>query len=151
MHFLAAFPRMPRTLGVAKPAFYAYMSYNEINPSQHHTIIFDHVIVNFGNAYSEYAGIFIAPTTGIYAFSYAITAYADALIPIEIVCNGEVIGSSVTITQGAYQDNDASTVVIQLSADDVCFIRTSSTYGISSNIYSGTYARSSFAGWLISK
>lgn len=81
---------------------------------------------------------------------HTIDAYDYAKIPVEIVKNPQVIGSSVTYANSNLPHNAASTVLIQLSAGDSCFIRTSSTYSPSGNIYSGTNARSSFAGWPIS-
>ena len=149
MYFIVGFLRMTKALRTPTAAFYAYMSNNENNPGRHHTIICDHVVINYGNAYSQYTGIFAAPTTGLYVLSYAITAYSGAEMPVEIVKNAQVIGSSVTYANFNLQHNAASTVVIQLSAGDSCFIRTSSTHSPSGHIYSGTNARSSFAGWPI--
>lgn len=142
--------RMTKALRTPTAAFYAYMSNKENNPGRHHTIIFDHVITNYGNAYNQYTGIFTAPIPGLYVFSYAITADNEASIPVEVVKNAQVIGSSITYTSSNYRHNTASTVVIELSAGDSCFIRTSSTRSPSGHIYSGTNARSSLAGWLIS-
>jgi len=150
MYFIVGFLRITKALRTPTAAFYAYMSNNENNPGRHHTIIFDHVIINYGNAYNRYTGIFTSPITGLYVFSYAITAYNGARIPVEIVKNAQVIGSSLTYANSVYQHNAASTIVVQLSAGDSCFIRTSSSYSPSGNIYSNAYVRSSFAGWLIS-
>ena len=129
-------------------AFYAYMSSLESSPGSHHTLIFDSVITNIGDHYNRYTGIFTAPIAGIYVFSYSIASSSNLYIPVEIVRNKGVVGSSMTRSHSIYQHNAASTVVIQLSVGDVCFIRTSSSSTPSGNIYSSTYARSSFSGWL---
>lgn len=129
------------------PAFYAYMSSNELNPGKHHTLHFDTIITNIGSAYNRYTGIFTPTVSGTYVLSYSIKPYAGAYIPIELVRNTQIIGSAVTKAQSSYEHGASSTVVIQLSAGDACFLRTSNTYTPSGHIYSSAYARSSFSGW----
>ena len=140
---------LQRAVSATTTAFYAYMSGHESSPGSHHTLIFGSVITNIGDHYNRYTGIFTAAIAGIYVFSYSITPGIGAYIPVEIVRNNGVVGSSMTRSHGGYQHNAASTVIIQLSVGDVCFIRTSSSSTPSSNIYSGSYARSSFSGWLL--
>lgn len=140
---------LPRAVSATTTAFYAFMKSSEPNPGSHHTLIFGIVITNIGTHFNRYTGIFTAPIAGIYVFSYSITPDTSSYIPVEIVRNNDVVGSSITRAYGSYQHNAASTVVIQLSAGDVCFIRTSSSSVPSRNIYSDTYARSSFSGWLL--
>ncbi|WAR01466.1 hypothetical protein MAR_008024 [Mya arenaria] len=56
-------------LAIYAPAFTACISPRDLtNIHQHQTIIFDHVITNYGSAYSTSTGIFTAPTPGIYIF-----------------------------------------------------------------------------------
>ncbi|CAG2227878.1 unnamed protein product [Mytilus edulis] len=129
------------------PAFYAYMSSHETNPGKHHTLHFDTIITNIGSAYNRYTGIFTPTVSGTYALSYSIKPYAGAYIPIELVRNTQIIGSVVTKAQSSYEHGASSTVVIQLSAGDACFLRTSNTYTPTGHIYSSKYARSSFSGW----
>lgn len=140
---------LPGAVCATTTAFYAFMNSSVPSPGSHHTVIFGSVITNIGNPYNRYTGIFTAPIAGIYVFSYSITPDSSAYIPVEIVKNNGVVGSSMTRSHGGYQHNAASTVIIQLSVGDVCFIRTSSSSTPSSNIYSGSYARSSFSGWLL--
>ncbi|XP_063447236.1 uncharacterized protein LOC134726749 [Mytilus trossulus] len=133
----------------SRPAFYAYMSSNEYNPGPHHTLIFNQVISNIGNGYSQYTGIFTAPSTGVYVFSYTIMPDSGAYIPVEIIKNAGVMESSFTRSYSVYRHSVSVTIVIQLNAGDVCYVRTSTGSAPSGNIYSSTSARTSFAGWLL--
>ncbi|VDH92407.1 Hypothetical predicted protein [Mytilus galloprovincialis] len=140
----------PRQSRVNSPAFYAYMSTNEASPGQHHTLIFNSVITNIGNAYNQYSGIFTVPSNGMYVLSYTITSDSGANIPVEIVKNAGVIGSLLTRTYSNYRHSVSSTVVVSMNAGDVCYVRTSGSGATTSgNIFSGTEARTSFTGWRI--
>ena len=55
-------------------AFYAYISKDFGHVGQNQVFLYDTIVTNYGNAYSQHTGAFTAPTTGIYAFCY--TAYA---------------------------------------------------------------------------
>lgn len=126
------------------------MSKNEASPGPHHTLIFNSVITNIGNAYNQYSGIFTVPSNGLYVLSYTITAYTSSNIPVEIVKNAGVIGSLLTRTYSNYKHSVSSTVVVNMNAGDVCYVRTSGSGAtISGSILSGTEARTSFTGWRI--
>ncbi|XP_052069138.1 complement C1q tumor necrosis factor-related protein 3-like [Mytilus californianus] len=135
---------------VTSPAFYVYMSTDEASPGPHHTLIFNSVITNIGNAYNQYSGIFTAPSSGMYVLSYTITADSGASIPVEIVKNADVIGSLLTRAYGSYRQSVSSTVVVNMNAGDVCYVRTSGSGATTAgSIYSRTEARTSFTGWRI--
>ncbi|VDH92408.1 Hypothetical predicted protein [Mytilus galloprovincialis] len=133
----------------SRPAFYVYMSSNENSPGPHHTLIFNQVVSNIGNGYNQYTGIFTAPSTGVYVFSYTIMPDSGAYIPVEIIKNAGVIGSSFTRPYSSYRHSVSVTIVVHLTTGDVCYLRTSTSSTPSGNIYSSTSARTSFAGWLL--
>ena len=54
-------------------AFYAYMSYDEVNPTRHHTLIFDVVKTNDGNGHNKFSGLFNASVSGLYSLTCSIT------------------------------------------------------------------------------
>ncbi|CAC5414754.1 C1QL [Mytilus coruscus] len=132
-------------------AFYAYLSKTENDPGHRHIIAFDQVPV--GNAYISHNGEFVAPSAGIYVFSVSIACDWEGRIPIEIVVNSNVVGSTVSDSKPARHVAVASeTVIVSMEQNDRCFIRTTpdAHREIILNVYSSSYARSSFAGWKIS-
>lgn len=132
----------------ATPAFYAYMTKDENIPGVGHTLIYDNVIVNFGNSYNHSSGRFTAPTSGVYIFSYSTIPSTNSDIPTEIVKNQEVIGASYSNNKYHYTSTSSSTVVINMTAGDVCFVRTSKFSTPAGSIYSRNNGRTSFSGWL---
>ncbi|CAC5424864.1 unnamed protein product [Mytilus coruscus] len=137
-----------RQVGGPRIAFYAHMANDEPSPGRHHTLIFHNITTNIGNAYNKHTGIFTATSAGVYVFSVVVFPYSSAHIPVEIVKNSDVIGSMSTLT-GTYYSFVSSTIVVQLSIGDACYIRTSSSITPSGSIYSRAEARTSFAGWIL--
>ncbi|VDH99682.1 Hypothetical predicted protein [Mytilus galloprovincialis] len=137
-----------RQVGGPRIAFYAHMANDETSPGRHHTFIFHNITTNIGNSYNKHTGIFTATAAGVYVFSVGVFPYSSAHIPVEIVKNSDVIGSMST-GSGAYNSFASSTIVVQLSIGDACYIRTSSSVTPSGSIYSRAEARTSFAGWFL--
>lgn len=55
----------------ATVAFYAYASGTFSRPSDHFILHFDTVITNAGNGYHPHSGVFIAPRSGYYVFTWS--------------------------------------------------------------------------------
>lgn len=51
-------------------AFFAYLTNDIVDPTAGHTLIFNGVETNIGNAYDENHGVFTAPTNGTYHFAF---------------------------------------------------------------------------------
>ncbi|XP_063417730.1 complement C1q tumor necrosis factor-related protein 3-like [Mytilus trossulus] len=129
-------------------AFYAYLSTQELNPSTHHTLIYDVAKTNVGNGYNSVTGIFTAPTAGTYVFTWVTRMY-EAGHSTEILVNNVVFGTSY-IRIGHTNDVSVSgTIVAQINKGDSVFVRVHSTLAGNGNILSNQYGRSSFAGWLL--
>lgn len=131
-------------------SFYAYMSTNE--PVQKHkTLVFDVTRLNYGKGYNNNTGVFIAPTSGLYIFSFTVHSYTNSYGSFELVVNNEVQGAIFSDSSVSTELN-AATVVIPswVNQGDVVYVRTHSTYGSTGYLRSDTYARSSFAAWKIS-
>jgi len=125
------------------------MSSNEVNPSKHHTLVFDVVKTNAGNGYNKYTGFFTAPISGLYVLTSSLTmdrpmSYAS----YDIIKNADIEGTFFVDADDKYHSSSI-TVVASLNAGDVLFVRTSSTYTPHGSIFSQSVARSSVAGWRI--
>ncbi|XP_048743863.2 heavy metal-binding protein HIP-like [Ostrea edulis] len=131
-------------------AFYAYISSIHTPALEaKHIIIYDVVVTNRGNGYHRDNGIFIVPQTGVYVFTWTVVVQEAEWIDLEIVLNGSPFGSIVADTVNtASGDWDCSTgvTVKEVNAGDHVYIRTIDHRAVTI-IYSGTNARTSFAGW----
>ena len=153
MQFVSELLVPPDSYPVSAVAFYGYMSKSSApNLSPHHPIVYDLVLTNKGNGYNKGDGIFIAPTTGVYAFHISVCVINGPEIPwacLEITRNGNALGSTFeegTVSGSGY--HCSSTLVISdVDVGDHIFIRTQrATRG---PIFSGDIGRTSFSGWLL--
>lgn len=56
-------------------AFSAYMTHNLSNLGNLRILVFDAIFINEGNGYNHYVGVFTAPRTGLYVFTWTIRTY----------------------------------------------------------------------------
>ncbi|XP_062594747.1 complement C1q-like protein 4 [Saccostrea cucullata] len=148
--------KQPRLLVPNAPresvAFYAYI--NSVHSSDlptKHISVYDTVITNYGNGYHKEDGIFTVPQHGIYVFPWTVAVADGEWINAEIVLNGSPFGSITADTgeAGSYDGGFSTGIAIkEVSTGDHVFIRTV-THDSKSQIYSGSAARTSFAGWIL--
>ncbi|XP_062592276.1 cerebellin-3-like [Saccostrea cucullata] len=132
-------------------AFYAYLSSTEPSPSVHHTIIFDYVKTNTGEAYNRHNGMFTAPADGVYVFSWSTYSQQHGAIYTEMVVNSAVIGSALSDSNSVNIVAAATgNVVVEISRNDVVYIRTNSVNHGAGDILSFARYRTSFTGWKLS-
>ncbi|XP_071122400.1 collagen alpha-2(VIII) chain-like [Mytilus edulis] len=133
-------------------AFHAYLSKTEIDPGHHHTIIFDSVLANSGNGYSNNTGAFTAPLGGMYVmyvFAFTVVGYQGTRMPVQLVVNSNIVGATAgdSLSSTLYPSS-STVVVIHLNQNDACFLRTTTTTGWNvGNLYSSDWSRSSFSAW----
>ena len=138
-------------------AFYAYISKDFGHVGQNQVFLYDTIVTNYGNAYSQHTGAFTAPTTGIYAFCY--TAYAAGEhvageggnygeVSVEILQNG-IYKGSIHVDTETYLEDEMTTgfAILQVRVGDVVLTR-SRTPGQGS-YYSNLSGRWSFSGFQI--
>lgn len=127
--------------------FYAYMSSAEQSPSVHHTLIFDEVKTNAGGGYNQFSGMFTAPSSGLYVFTWTIYTGNHGQTGFYIYVNHEVLGATWGETDGVARDfdSDSGSMVVSLNANDNVYIR--SARACSTYVVSDEGARTSFAGW----
>ncbi|XP_053400424.1 uncharacterized protein LOC128557260 [Mercenaria mercenaria] len=83
--------RKIRQVADTHTAFTAGLSVGEITLGDHHTVIFDKVYTNIGNAYHAHTGIFIAPCRGLYVFSTTMMVSPGKDLLLEIVKDGSIV------------------------------------------------------------
>ena len=130
-------------------AFYAYMNVAETNIGTHHPLIFDVPVTNYGNGYNKHTGIFTAPQSGVFVFSFTIFPDRGSSIVVNIYRNSEVVGQVYSYISSPDFSGTSMVAVLSMTIGDVTFIRTSPTTTSSGSIYSDDNVKSSFAGWKI--
>ena len=131
-------------------AFHAYLSGNRCY-SNHEIFKFDRLSVNVGGGFNVNDGIFDAPATGIYVFSWTVAAQQGTAFSAEVIINGAVQGDirSDSDLNGSGDGVHPATglVLANVNAGNHVFIRYVSA-GLC-NVLSNSQTRSSFTGWLL--
>ncbi|XP_062566868.1 complement C1q tumor necrosis factor-related protein 3-like [Saccostrea cucullata] len=138
-------------------AFYAYISKDFGGVGVDHVFLYDTVVTNYGNAYNKHTGAFMAPTTGVYAFSYTIYAAGEHVagetgaygeVSVKLVHNGAYKGSIYVDTETQYEEEmSTGFAILMLQAGDVVLTKT--TYRGQGSFHSNESGRWSFAGFQI--
>lgn len=83
-----------RTTTAGVIAFHAYMSKgSEVPLPTHHILQFDVVLLNRGNGYNAFDGIFVVPATGTYVFTWSFMSWPHGWVYTELMKNADVIGT----------------------------------------------------------
>lgn len=72
-------------------AFDAYMSTNMNNIGGQQTLIFDVVKTNAGNGLHPTKGVFTAPSSGFYVFTWTIRLHHNSFHSIVLIINGQEV------------------------------------------------------------
>lgn len=128
-------------------AFYAYMSASEPNPSLHHALVFDVIKTNVGGGYNQLSGMFSAPSSGLYVFTWTIYTGDHGQTDFRIYVNhDEVVGTwGETDNNQHDNDSDSGSMVVSLNAHDNVYIR--SSMACTTYVISNAGATTTFAGW----
>jgi len=110
-----AYQRSQRTIQNNHIAFTAYLDHQSVHMGIGQIIVFNQVLINDGNAYNSLTGIFTAPVTGTYFFTFTIHVWD--LINAKLVKDGHdlvaiVATSPHDILKGEQSSNS---VVVQLN------------------------------------
>jgi hypothetical protein len=112
-------------------------------------LVFETVIVNEGEHYDPYDGVFVAPQKGVYLFSWTVSGYSGHFIAAELVVEQNTISSAGEQNAGGGYPSGSMTALCKMEKGDHAWIRTT---GVASDhqIHStDNYPQSSFLGLLI--
>jgi hypothetical protein len=141
---------MPQAAGQNRiPAFYAELSATEIaHLGDHQTVIFDTAKLNHGNVYNTDDGVFTAPTSGTYAFTWRIMIEAGRHQYTELVVNGTPYALAYVYAHELNNyDTDTTFTLVDMIAGITALIRTRNASSDGRVIHG--YSFSTFSGWLI--
>lgn len=129
-------------------AFHAYLSHDSSGPlPRHHILKFDMVPLNKGNGYKAFDGIFIAPTSGTYVFSWSFMSDVHGNVITELTKNADVIGNRFADSlNSAVYDFSTGTVVVDILQGDHVYVRMGGSTG---QVKSISVSRTTFSGWLL--
>jgi hypothetical protein len=136
----------PPAPGTEFPAFYADLAHEITALGAHQAVEFDNVRVNSGNVYDKLHGLFTAPRSGLYVFSWTILTHQATYEYTELVVNGVFYARELSDGRPHVYSADSNTVVVDLSQGDEVWIRTDA--GTTHGGFVGA-SHCTFAGWLI--
>lgn len=91
--------------------------------SKRSTLIFDHVILNHGNGYSNVTGKFTAPMDGLYVFGWHILAVYKMVTHTALIVNDKEISANYCHTKGTDGHQPCSKMaVVNLATGDTAWI-----------------------------
>jgi hypothetical protein len=111
-------------------------------------LVFETVIVNEGEHYDPYDGVFVAHQKGVYLFSWTVSGYTGNYIVTELVVEQNTISSAGEQNAGSHPSG-SMTAVCKMEKGDHAWIRTT---GVSTGhqLYRhDNYPQSAFLGLLI--
>lgn len=138
------------TPGHENVAFYSFLTRNLHEPSTNHVIVYNNVITNIGGNYNKYSGVFTAPQSGTYVFTFTVYCSPESGVSLQLVANSQIFDGVLCNAQGAdWHRSVSSTAVIQINQGDSVFIRTHHNVTTIGDISSYDNARTCFAGWFL--
>lgn len=126
-----------------KPAFSATLSNHITDLGAQQALVFDHVITNVGNTYSNFTGDFTAPQDGTYFFTATVMSHSGSYLETEMVRNGIPVMLLYSYDNSFEQGSGG--VVLVLRAGDQVWVRHHGSEG--DRVYGEHW--SYFSGFLI--
>ena len=109
---------------------------------------FDEVSVNEGNHFNSGDGIFVAPVSGTYQFSWTTLTNSGKLAETELRVDN-VIKETLHISLGTGTFSGTKVMLCNVKKGDHVWIQTTNVYGTNTFVVANANAKSSFTGMLI--
>lgn len=119
-------------------------------PSPSHVVVFNNAVTNIGGHYNRFSGVFTAPQSGTYVFTFTSYCTSGGAFSLLLVANANVFDGVICNANGAnWYRSVSSTAVAQINQGDIVFIRTHHNQTVDGDIASYTNMRTCFAGWFL--
>ena len=101
-------------------AFSAYLGYIQNSLPSGHTIKCDNILLNDGNSYNHYTGVFHVPKTGVYLLTFFINSMLeDSYTFVQLVINGRNTVDAVTYPRSKTHDvMGGNSAIVRLNSGD---------------------------------
>ena len=133
-----------------KVAFSAYLSHDIYNMGKGHTIKCDKILLNDGNSYSPFTGVFTAPISGVYLLTFNFDVwnkYTETFV--KLVKNNNNIVDAIAFPSAIGHDvMGGNTALIHLNKGEAVWLETYGT-NISEVNSRDTYRYTTFSGVLL--
>jgi hypothetical protein len=129
--------------------FYAVIRGKHLTFNVDAILVFETVIVNEGEHYDPYDGVFVAPQKGVYLFSWTASGYASNYIVTELVVEQNTISSAGEDNGGGGHPSGSMTALCKMEKGDHAWIRTTGVLSGHQLYSKDNYPQSSFLGLLI--
>ncbi|XP_033757272.1 otolin-1-like [Pecten maximus] len=103
-------------------AFHANLGTTVSSPAINREIVFDHVLTNNGNGYSEHTGTFTCQQAGTYVFSWNIVSLPHQFVDSHLVKNGVILASTVSASS-YHTGTSTGLVAVQLESGDDIWVK----------------------------
>jgi hypothetical protein len=128
--------------------FYAVIRGKHLTLNVDAILIFETMIVNEGEHYDPYDGVFVAPQKGVYFFSWTVSGINGNYIVAELVVEQNTISSAGEDSAGGHPSG-SMTALCKMEKGDHAWTRTTGA-STGHQLYSfDNYPQSSFLGLLI--
>ena len=131
--------------------FYALIRGKHLIINMDAILVFETAIVNEGEHYDPYDGVFVAPQKGVYLFSWTASGYSSNFTVTELVVEQNTISSAGQKHSGAGLPSGSMTALSKMEKGDHAWIRTTGVV-TEHHIYSfDSYPQSAFLPLLIDR
>jgi hypothetical protein len=129
--------------------FYAVIRGKTLTLNVDAILVFETVIVNEGEHYDPYDGVFVAPQKGVYLFSWTVSGSGASYIVTELVVEQNTISSAGAQNAGGGRPSGSMTALCKMEKGDHAWIRTTGVTGTHVIFSHDNHPQSSFLGLLI--
>ena len=141
--------RQQRALSSEHIAFSAYLGSTTDHYMTGHVVKCDQVLLNDGQAYNTYTGIFTVPETGVYLLTFSITTdLLDHWMTVQMIVNNRmIVEASIDTKYVQHSEMGGNTVIVRLNQGESVWLQISDSSN--GKLFGGTRRDTTFSGVLL--